>query len=477
MILEQLEQRRVLLLGFGVEGQATYEYLRSRYPNKTIGIADRRPLAGLETAPTPLSLLKNDGNISVHCGENYLDALQDYDVIVKTPGIAKSNAFLRAAVERGALITSHMEVFFELFDRRRIIGVTGTKGKSTTTSLIYKLAREAGLDVILGGNIGEPPLLRLAQATSKTVFVLELSSYQLEPLRCSPHIAVVLNIVPEHLDYHTSFAEYVSAKQNITSFQDESDFLVYNSDYRLPSEIASSTLARGVPFSVKRALDFGCYLEDERIIFSDGDQQREILKTTDVPLIGAFNVQNVCAAVTAALMAGASRETMPDSVRTFEALPHRLEFIGEYLGIRFYNDSISTVPESALSALEALGTDVQTLILGGHERHLDYADFATGLLRSAVENLILFSPTGPRMWEAVQAATGEGKPALRAFPVETMEEGVRVAFENTSRGRICLLSPASPSYGRFKDYRERGDLFRQQVENRAELDGVGAAKK
>ena len=468
MILEQLEQRRVLLLGFGVEGQATYEFLRSRLPNKTIGIADRRPLADLEIAPGALSLLKDDGNISVHCGENYLDALLAYEVIVKTPGLARRNAELSAAVESGALLTSHMEVFFELFDRRRIIGVTGTKGKSTTTSLIYKLAREAGLDVILGGNIGEPPLLHLDQATAKTVFVLELSSYQLEPLRSSPHVAVLLNIVPEHLDYHASFAEYASAKQNITSFQDESDFLVYNSDFALPSEIAGLTLARGVPFSVKRVLDFGCYLEAERVIFSDGNTRREILKTTDVPLIGAFNVQNVCAAVTAALVAGASSETMADSVRTFEPLSHRLEFIGEYRGIRFYNDSISTVPESALSALEALGADVQTLILGGHERHLDYADFASGLLRSKVENLILFSPTGPRMWEAVQSAAEEGNPVLKAFHVETMEDGVRVAFENTSRGRICLLSPASPSYGKFKDYRERGDMFRKQVEKRGE---------
>ncbi|MFY9608803.1 MAG: UDP-N-acetylmuramoyl-L-alanine--D-glutamate ligase [Blastocatellia bacterium] len=467
MILEQLEQRRVVLLGFGVEGQATYEYLRSRFPNKPIGIADLRPLADLEIAPGVLSRLKDDGNISVHCGEKYLNALRDYEVIVKTPGIAKTNASLRAAVERGAMLTSQMEVFFELFDRRRIIGVTGTKGKSTTTSLIYKLAREAGLDMILGGNIGEPPLLRLDQATEKAVFVLELSSYQLEPLRRSPHVAVLLNIVPEHLDYHPSFAEYASAKQNITSFQDESDFLVYNSDYRLPSEIASRTLARGVPFSVKRALEFGCYLEDGRVIFADGQTQIEILKTRDIPLIGAFNVQNVCAAVTAAVMAGASTETMADSVRTFKPLPHRLEFIGEYRGIRFYNDSISTVPESALSAVEALGADVQTLILGGHERHLDYADFASGLLSSKVENLILFSPTGTRMWEAVQAAAAEVQPALKALPVETMEEAVRVAFENTSRGRICLLSPASPSYGKFKDYRERGDVFRKLVAERS----------
>ncbi|MEK6299268.1 MAG: UDP-N-acetylmuramoyl-L-alanine--D-glutamate ligase [Acidobacteriota bacterium] len=464
MILQQLEQRRVVLLGFGVEGQATYEFLRSRFPNKALGIADRRPLADLEITPQALSRLKSDGNVAAHCGENYLDALEDYDVVVKTPGISKTNAALFAAVERGALLTSHTEIFFEMFDHRRIIAVTGTKGKSTTTSLAYKLAREGGLDVILGGNIGEPPLIHLDQATGNTVFVLELSSYQLEPLRRSPHIAVLLNIVPEHLDYHASFAEYASAKEKITKFQNESDFLVYNSDFPVPIEIAERGRARGVPFSVKRALDFGCYLEGDRIIFADGRAQKEILRTADIPLIGAFNVQNVCGAVAAAAIAGASTEAMADSVRSFKPLPHRLEYIGEYSGIRFYNDSISTVPESALSALEALGAGVQTLILGGHERHLDYADFARGLLASKVENLILFSPTGKRMWEAVESAAGTDEFKLTAFPVETMGEAVRLAFEHTKHGRICLLSPASPSYGKFKDYRERGDAFKKHVE-------------
>lgn len=464
MILQQLEHRRVLLLGFGVEGRATCEFLRARFPGKIIGIADRQRLDDLEIAPATLLRLTDDQKLEVHCGENYLDSLRDYEVIVKAPGIPATNPALRAAVDRGAVITSHMEIFFELFDRRRIIGVTGTKGKSTTTSLLYKIARDAGLDVILGGNIGEPPLLHLDRATEKTVFVLELSSYQLEPLRSSPHIAVLLNIVPEHLDYHASLADYASAKENITKFQDESDFLVYNSDYPLPRELAGRTRAGGVPFSMKSALDFGFYLEAGCIVFADGRKRTELLKTADIPLIGAFNVQNVLGAVAAAVMAGASRETMADSIRSFKPLPHRLECIGEYRGIRFYNDSISTVPESALSALEALGADVQTMILGGHERHLVYEDFARELLSSKVENLILFSPTGKRMWEAVQSAARGCECSLKAFPVETMEDAVRVAFERTERGRICLLSPASPSYGKFKDYRERGDAFRKYVE-------------
>jgi UDP-N-acetylmuramoylalanine--D-glutamate ligase len=215
---------------------------------------------------------------------------------------------------------------------------------------------------------------------------------------------------------------------------------------------------------LKRPLDFGSYLEGDGIIFAEGNKKTEILRTSDIPLIGRFNIQNVCAAVAAAVIGGADPKTMADSVRSFKPLPHRLEYLGEYRGIRFYNDSISTVPESALSALEALGADVQTMILGGHERHLDYDGFAHGLLTSKVENLILFSPTGKRMWEAVELAAGAAGCRLKPFPVETMDEAVRLAFEHTTRGRICLLSPASPSYGRFKDYRERGDIFRKYVQ-------------
>ena len=251
MIPELLKDRSILLLGFGVEGQGSYEFLRKRFPHKLISIADRHSQDQLDIRPEVLSNLKNDREVRFLCGENYLRSLESYDVIIKSPGIPSSHPALRAFESRGGIITSHLEIFFDLFDRKRVIGVTGTKGKSTTTSLTYKILGDAGVDVILGGNIGEPPLTRLDQAHERTYFVLELSSYQLEPLRKSPHIAILLDIVPEHLDYHSSFSAYVAAKENITKYQDAFDYLVYNSDYTLPNEISSRTQARLFPFSMK----------------------------------------------------------------------------------------------------------------------------------------------------------------------------------------------------------------------------------
>jgi UDP-N-acetylmuramoylalanine--D-glutamate ligase len=462
MILEEIENRSTVLLGFGVEGQSTYEFLRGRFPRKPLVIADRQPLEKLDIRPDVLELLENDKDLRVNCGDDDERSLGQHEVIIKAPGIPYTHPALLSAESRGALVTSQLEIFFELFDRRRTIGVTGTKGKSTTSSLLYQILITAGMDAVLCGNIGEPPLSKIKEAAPDTLFVLELSSYQLERLRTSPHIAVLLNIVPEHLDYHRDFSAYVSAKENIARFQDEEDFLVFNYDYPLPEEISRRTRARSLPFSMRSAVRPGCFTSGDAIRFSDGKGEREILEVRDIPLLGEFNRQNVLAAVAAASILGARPEPIRTAVRDFKALAHRLEFVGEYSGILFYDDSISTVPECTLSALSALGPGVQTLILGGHDRHLDYSEFARDLLPSSVENLILFPPTGKRIWGAIQA-TGGAADRFKAFPVETMEEAIRIAFAHTAAGRTCLLSPASPSYSNFKNYRARGEAFKSCI--------------
>jgi UDP-N-acetylmuramoylalanine--D-glutamate ligase len=461
MVSEQLKDKSVILLGFGVEGQATYRFLRARYPQKSIAIADERTRELIEIEPELLSRVEADKNLQLYCGDNYLAAIEHYEIIIKTPGISDRHPGIRRSEEKGAVVTSHLEIFFELFDRRRVIGITGTKGKSTTTSLIFKILKDAGLDVILGGNIGEPPLTKLHQATRDTLFVLELSSYQLERLSRSPHIAVLLNIVPEHLDYHGSFPAYVSAKENVTRFQSGSDHLIFNYDYPLPREIARRTEARPLPFSLSDKLSPGGYISGNTIVYSDGGAEHDVLDVDEIPLLGSFNRQNVLAAVLVALLLRVSTDIIRASVRSFQPLPHRLEFVGEVRGIRFYNDSISTVPECTLSALEALGENVQTLILGGHERNIDYTGFAHSLLGSRVENIILFPPTGKRIWDSVLTAAKGEAVHLRPFHVETMEQAIKVAFEHTGAGKICLLSPASPSYSNFKNYRERGDAFKK----------------
>jgi UDP-N-acetylmuramoylalanine--D-glutamate ligase len=460
MTLKDLGEKSVLLLGFGVEGQATYEFLLTNFPGKRIAIADRRSSEEVtsQTVAYPFST-----NTVFHCGKEYLEAIDQYEIIVKTPGIPSSTPALISAHNQGCVITSHLEIFFDLFDSQRIIGITGTKGKSTTTSLIYKILYEAGVEVFLGGNIGEPPLRKVHHSSPNSLFVLELSSYQLEQLRKSPHIAVLLNIVPEHLDYHKNFLDYVYAKENITRFQSDQDLLIYNYDYTLPREIAEKSSAKLFPFSMTTPLDSGCYVEGDKIIYSDNQNREVVIIADDIPLLGDFNKQNILAAIAIAKIIGVQSNSIKNSVRSFEALPHRLEYVGEFQGIRFYDDSISTIPECTLSALEALGSDVQTLILGGHERNLDYSSFGLALLRTAVKNVILFPPTGKRIWDAILTAAAGNEIPFQKFPVETMQDAIKIAFAYTNSSKICLLSPGSASFSKFKDYRDRGDAFKKCI--------------
>ncbi len=442
MVLNELESKSILILGFGTEGQATYEYLRRHFPAKPLSIADKRSLT--EFPEEVIRRLQEDPALSMNLGPRYLDSADGYncEVIIKTPGIPASLTAIARARHQGCVLTSHSEIFLSTYPRDRVIGITGTKGKSTTTSLIHHILRCSGISAELVGNIGQPPLPLIDSAKKDTYFVHEFSSHQLAEIKISPHIAVLLNIVPEHLDYYTTFEEYVAAKENITRFQTASDFLVYAADYPIPSAIAGRTKAALKPF----------HLQDDLRGALDGSQ---------IPLAGRFNLENIKAAIGVVALCGVEQPSIREAIRTFTPLPHRLEAVGTYRGIRFYDDSIATVPDATLAALEALGEDVQTLILGGHERNLDFTEFGKRLPGS-VRTVILFPTTGARIWQAIEGQSGNGSLPEPLF-VQDMEQAVEIAYRKTEPGKICLLSPASPSFGTFKDYRERGDLFKAFV--------------
>ncbi|HYR89596.1 MAG TPA: UDP-N-acetylmuramoyl-L-alanine--D-glutamate ligase [Terriglobia bacterium] len=438
MKLDELNKKSILILGFGTEGQATYEFIRRKWPSKPLSIADRRALAEF---PEELARrLQHDPALSLNLGAGYLDSLAPgkCEVIIKTPGIPASTDLIAKARKSGCLLTSHSQIFLSNYPREKIIGVTGTKGKSTTTSLIYRILKRAGLPAELVGNIGQPPLAKLMDVCSDSYFVHEFSSHQLAEIESSPHIAVLLNIVPEHLDYYETFDEYAAAKENITRFQEPDDFLVFNPAYPILNAIAHRTRAALRPFNPQQA--------------------QEILNINEVQLPGKFNLENVMAAVTAASLCGVEIGAIQDAVKAFRGLPHRLELVGTYNGVTFYDDSIATVPDATLGALDALGSDVQTLILGGHERHLDFTEFGIRLPGN-IKTAILFPPSGERIWKAIELHS-QRSPLPEAFFVQSMELAVALAYERTEPGKICLLSPASPSFGMFKDYRERGESFK-----------------
>ncbi len=459
MKLSELGGERLLILGLGREGLESYRFIRHEFPEMDLGLADRLPLDSLSAEMR--DSIDRDKRIKLHLGDEYLSQLASYDIVIRSPGVPMRAPELRAARNAGVRITSQTEIFLANC-RARIVGVTGTKGKSTTASLIHAILKTTGFDTYLAGNIGIPPLRMLRRLGTDDVVVLELSSYQLDGVCYSPHIAVLLNITPEHLDLHGCFAAYVDAKRNITRFQTANDVLIYNPTHPTSAEIAASTAAQRVPFSLELDSDSVCYPENDCLMYRTDNAARSIVRISEINLPGRFNLENVMAAICASKVLGADSEAIATAVRNFEALPYRLERIGTWRGITFYDDPLATTPEATVAALEALGDRVATVMLGGYDRGIEMNGLARRLRGTGVSTVILFPPSGARIWSAI-AREYHGIALPQRFSVAEMREAVALAFENTPPGRICLHSPASPSFGLFRDYADRGDQFRRYV--------------
>jgi len=397
MKLKELKDKKILILGFGLEGRDSLLFLRKLFPKKALGIADQSK---------SLSVRSSTSN-KLYLGKNYLRAIKDYDVVIKSPGIPFKNI---PRTVLGKIITQ-TELFLDNCPSK-IIGITGTKGKSTTAYFIYQTLKKAGITAHLVGNIGKPVLLSMLNAKKDDVFVYEMSSHQLYSVKKSPHIAVLLNIYPEHLDYYKSFQEYVRAKANITKYQTKKDYLIFNSQDKMVKKIAQKSKARKIPIQ-------GKYYE------LNIESAKAVAKIFNVP-----------------------------SLKKFKRLQHRLEFVGKFKGIEFYNDSLSTIPETTIEALDNLGNKVQTLILGGFDRGLSLKKLAERIKGSNVQTVILFPDTGTRMWQGIQSKK------IKHFFVKDMRRAVELSYKHTDKGKICILSPASPSFNLFKDYKERGDSFK-----------------
>lgn len=397
--MEEIRGKSVLILGYGREGQSTRRFLAAHYPQISIGVTDQKD------------------------GKDYLKHIDEYDTVIRSPGIPSRLQELVDYKKNGGWITSATNIFFsgQPAGKGVTIGITGTKGKSTTASLIAHILKQKFSDVRLVGNIGRPMLDYLDNATKETIFVIELSSHQLKDVRYSPHIAVILPIVPEHLDYYASFRVYEQAKANIVRFQTKNDAVIYHPSVK---KIAEMSPGKIVP----------------------------LVKYSSSPLLG--NRENVRAAITTAEYFGLPKKLVLLALQSFLPLPHRLEFVGEYRGIKFYNDSLATIPEATIHALEAFGNKVETLIAGGFDRGLSYKKLSDYMHLRPIKTLILFPDTGEKI----------GRDAVsKKYYVHTMEEAVKLAYKYTNKGKICLLSPASASFNLFKDYEDRGNQFKEWV--------------
>lgn len=439
--MKELDGQSALILGYGREGKSVHRFIRATLPEVRVGIADEERVEPEEEGAR------------LHFGESYLGNLSDYDIVIRSPGISFFAPEIQEAIREGKKVTSGTNIFFSECPGT-IVGVTGTKGKSTTSTLISHILRTTYPDTRLVGNIGKPALDHLTGASDETLFVAELSSHQLEDARYSPQIAVVLAIVPEHLSRHGSFEAYVEAKTNIVRFQKPEDTVIFNPNHAVTKNLVETSAGRKFRYSIDSS-DVDCFVRDGKI-FVEGD---EVMSVAEIPLLGRGNLENVLAAVAVGRIMGVDLPKIRAALKEFKALPHRLEYVGEKNGIVFYNDSLATIPEATINALESLGENVETLIVGGYDRGLDFSKLGKYLAkRSGLRSLILFPTTGEKIWQAIQNQMKTTR--LQKFNVDSMEEGVRIALENTSSGKICLLSPASASFGIFKDYEDRGNQFK-----------------
>ena len=441
-LIKYLSSKKINILGFGREGQSTYKLIRKYLPEKEIIISDLK-----ENFQNEYDFLENDKNVEFISGSKYLDDLEKYDIIIKSPGISFAKIDISKFRDK---ISSQMELFMQFFSNYTI-GITGTKGKSTTSSLIYSILKEQNKDCLLLGNIGKPIFEYVDKINENTILVLEMSAHQLEFMTHSPNIAILLNVFEEHLDHYKSYEDYIKAKCNIYKFQNENDHFLYSIDNEKLREYVKFPKAKTYTISVEKNADSDISLVGDDVYFEnkkiyDQNQKRN--------LVGTYNLSNIMFALGVSEILNLDLKKSIQSVNNFKTLKHRLEYVGKFNGIEFYDNSIATVPMATIEAVKAL-KNVDTLIIGGMDRGIDYSEFIEYIDNSNISNIVCMPKTGHDIAKKLKNK--------KAYIVNTIEEAVNVSKKVTRKDKSCLLSPAAASYGFFKNFEEKGDKFQELV--------------
>lgn len=426
---------QVAIVGYAHEGQSALHYWQSQ--GADITICDRNPDKEVPAG------------VASQLGEHYLNNLDRFDVIVRTAGL-KPSIILAENPTVEPKITTVINEFLRVCPTKNVIGVTGTKGKGTTSTLITKMLESAGKQVFLGGNIGLSPLEFLPEITPDSWVVLELSSFQSVDLQYSPHIAVCLMVVPEHLNWHADMEEYIEAKSNMFAHQGPDDTAIYFAESQLSHDIVRSSQGKKITYFASP----GAYVENGKIVIDN----HEICDTSELQLLGEHNWQNACAAITAAWQVVQTPDAFRNVLTTFTGLPHRLEFIRELDGIKYFDDSFGTTPETAIVAMKAF-TEPKVVILGGASKNAIYDGLVQAVLTSNVRHVVAIGDTGPLIAEELRAA---GFTAITPGGT-TMAEIVHAACTAAQAGDVVLLSTGCASFGLFSDYKDRGNQFKQVV--------------
>lgn len=433
MKISDFNSKNVCVLGYGREGKAMVAALEKHAPECEITVADQN-----ESIDVSAKHWKQ-------VGTGWLENLKKFDVIIKSPGIPLSVISHQSLVI--SKITSSTQVFLDTIAGcgATVIGVTGSKGKSTTSSLIYAILKAANKDVLLIGNIGEPAIAHLDDVKDGTICVMEMSSYQLSDLTVSPHIAVVTSFFPDHLDYHGGLDAYKNAKKNIALHQTSDDIVLFNGDSKGAAEIAKEGSGIKIPFSADEC-PFG--IEETK-------------------LLGEHNLSNMAAALHVAYELEIDLQTTLKTIKEFAGLPHRLQSLGVHHGAEWVDDAISTTPESTIAGLRALNGRVKIIILGGQDRGYQFDELARELVEQQINTAILFPGSGQKIREAIEKI--DNNKTIKLFEADSMQKAVEIAKSQTKNQEpgtsnpIVLLSTASPSYGMFKNFEDKGEQFQKYI--------------
>ncbi len=443
-ILEKLVNKKIAILGFGMEGKSSYRFLR-KYCDMPITILDKNNV--LKNSPE----LQEDKNVTCIYGEDYLKHLDGFDYILKSPGVITKDIDTSSYP-----FTSQLELLLEVASKQ-MIGVTATKGKSTTCTLVYEALKKNGKDVYLLGNIGKAIFDELENFKEDTWIVVEMSALQLEFVKHSPHIAAILNLYQDHLDHSGTVGHYHANKLNIFKYQTELDYRIYCKDIEPLNSYMNSSY-RGNPFAITLEEDSSkntTSLKGDKV-FLNGEELFD--RSTEISLIGEHNLRNIMVVLTISRILNLDMEKTREAILSFHPLEHRIEYVGVYDDVTYYNDSIATIPMATISALKSL-KNVDTLIFGGMDRGIDYQELIDYLNRGLVRNLICMPTTGHKVGHEITNSN------VNCYFVESLEEAVSKAKEVTYKKHICIMSPAASSYEYFNNFEEKGNAYKNLVKN------------
>ncbi len=446
----ELNNKRVLVVGLGKSGVASALFLKAHGARVTV--SDTK--SGDDLRNEIPALL--DHGITVETGGHGERTFREQDLIVVSPGVPVDNPLLQQARSLGGAVIGEIELAAR-FLPGTIVAITGSNGKTTTTTLTGEILSAGGLPTLVGGNIGTPAISLAERAKPDTVTVLEISSFQLETIQTfRPKVAVVLNITPDHLDRHKTFKTYTDAKARIFENQQPDDFAVLNEDDATCIGLAARTRAKVFWFSRQKEVKQGAWVRDGNILFHDGTKQQEIMQVSEIPLKGTHNLENVLASVCVGVPMGCAPEKIRQAVRDFKAVEHRLEFVATIRGVDYYNDSKATNVDATIKAIESFPANIH-LILGGKDKGSDYS-VLNDLLRQRVKRVYTIGAAAEKIES--QIAKDGGLEVVRA---ETLENALRKANAVAEAGDVVLLAPACASFDQFKNYEERGRVFKEIV--------------